>query len=104
MNIGEKVTILHFNEGVRLVKKGDLFRVIEVKGEINPVITLAAIDEACLRDDEIGARRKEKKKPKKPKKPSRTLAQQRMDIRARKAWKKQSVMECLAAIDKEEEE
>ena len=82
MNIGEKVTLLSFHEAVRTVKKGDLFRVIEVKGEINPVVTLAAIDKDCLRPDEVGIRKKERKKKK-----VRTPAQLIMDSKARKAWK-----------------
>ena len=64
MNTGEKVTLLYFTENVRSIKKGDLFRVIDVS---NQVITLAAIDGACLRDDEMGVRKEKEKKPRKPK-------------------------------------
>ena len=102
MNTGEKVTLLYFTENVRSIKKGDLFRVIDVS---NQTITLAAIDEACLRDDEMGARTKEKKKePKKPKelkKRIRSPKQKEMDMKARVVWMKRSVLQCLAVIDKE---
>ena len=100
MNTGEKVTLLYFTENVRSIKKGDLFRVIDVS---NQIITLAAIDDACLRDDEMGVRKEKEKKPKKPKKPTQSLAQQRQNERARVAWKKRSVLQCLAIIDKENE-
>ena len=102
MNTGEKISLFHFDTR-RSIKKGDLFRVIEVT-ETNR-ITLAAIDEACLRDDEMGARTKEKKKePKKPKelkKRIRSPKQKEMDMKARVVWKKRSVLQCLAIIDKE---
>ena len=99
MNTGEKVTLLYFKENVRSIERGDLFRVLDVKGQI---ITLAAIDDACLRDDEVGARRKDKVNPKKVK-PIRSPKQKEMDVKARIVWKKRSVLQCLAAIDKEEE-
>ena len=101
MNTGEKVTLLYFTENVRSIKKGDLFRVLYVRKQI---ITLAAIDDACLRDDEMGVRKEKRKKPKEPKRPIRSPKQKAMDMKARIVWKKRSVLKCLAIIDKENEE
>ena len=101
MNTGGKISLFYF-DAQKSIKKGDLFRVIEVT-ERNKV-TLAAIDDACLRDDEMGARKEKKKKPKELKKRPQSPAQERQNQRARVAWKKRSVLECLAIIDKENEE
>ena len=101
MNTGSEFSVLLNRD--RSVKKGDLFRVIEVNVETNR-ITLAAIDDACLRDNEMGVRKEKKKKPKKQKKPIRSPKQKAMNQRARIAWKKRSVVQCIAIIDKEDEE
>ena len=103
MNTGGKISLFYF-DAQKSIKRGDLFRVIEVT-ERNKV-TLAAIDDACLRDDEIGARTKERKKPKEPKEPKKrpqSPKQERQNEKARVAWKKRSVLQCLAIIDKENE-
>ena len=103
MNTGGKISLFYF-DAQKSIKKGDLFRVIEVT-ERNKV-TLAAIDDACLRDDEMGARTKERKKPKEPKeleKRIRTPKQKGVDVKARIVWRKRSVLQCLAVIDKENE-
>ena len=101
MNIGSKISLFYFNAH-KSIKKRDLFRVIEVT-ETNRV-TLAAIDDACLRDSELGTRKEKEKKPKKPKKRPQTPKQERQNEKARVAWKKRSILECLAIIDKENEE
>ena len=93
MNIGQTVTI-SFHESYRSVKKGDLFRVVKIDNE---KITLAAIDDACLRDDEQGARKRATGK-----KPGRKPGS-RYGVRGG-APRKQNVLDCLATIDKEEEE
>ena len=100
MNTGSEFSVLLSYD--RRVKKGDLFRVIKVSEKTNRV-TLAAIDDACLRDDEMGERKEKEKKPRKPKKYPQSPAQERQNQRARVAWKKRSVLQCLAIIDKENE-
>ena len=94
MNTGQTITLGLHN---RSIKKGDLFRVVKIG---DGLIVLAAIDDACLRDNEIGVRKEKEKKPRKPKKYPQTPF---LFERARVAWKKRSVLECLAIIDKENE-
>ncbi|KKL15440.1 hypothetical protein LCGC14_2505600 [marine sediment metagenome] len=92
MNTGELV-VFNFHESYRGVEKGDLFRVIEVNDKTQQ-ITIVAIDEACLRPDEVGIRKKEVRRGrscgfnvKKKKKKIRTPAQLSQDSRARRIWK-----------------
>ena len=97
MNTGELV-VFNFHESYRGVKKGDLFRVIEVNDKTQQ-ITIVAIDEACLRPDEVGVRKKECRKKK-----IRTPAQLSQDDKARRTWKKRTLLDSLAAIEEERDD